>query len=83
MLSLYFHELIEKTDDHKQKNCLMVNDYVLDKVLDKTKETKGIVDTKILIDTDDNLPDYITLKNVVILITCVLKMMLSFTQKYF
>ena len=54
MLSLYFHELIEKTDDHKQKNCLMVNDYVLDKVLDKTKETKGIaifVDTKILIDT--------------------------------
>ena len=54
MLSLYFHELIEKTDDHKRKNCLMVNDYVLDKVLDKTKETKGIVifvDTKILIDT--------------------------------
>ena len=47
---------------------------MLDKVLDKIKETIGIVkfdDTKLLIHTDDKLPDYITLKNVVILITCV------------
>ena len=54
----------------------MVNDYTLDKVLDKIKETIGIVkfdDTKILIDTDDKLPDYITLKSFVILITCVIK----------
>ena len=36
---------------------------MLDKVLDKIQETIGLVkfdDTKILIDTDDKLTDYIT-----------------------
>ena len=50
----------------------MIDNYVLDKVLDKTKEIIGIEkfdDTKILIDTDDTLPEDITLKNAVILIT--------------
>ena len=45
---------------------------MLNKVLDKIKETIGIVKfdgTKILIDTDDKLRDYITLKNVLILMT--------------
>ena len=54
----------------------MVDDYLLDKVLDKIKEIIGIEkfdDTKILIDKDDELPDDITLKNVVILLTCVIK----------
>ena len=54
----------------------MVDDYILDKPLDKIKETIGIEkfdDTKILIDTDDKLPDGITLKNIVILMTCVIK----------
>ena len=40
----------------------MVNDYMLDKVLDKIKERIGIAkfdDTNILIDTDDKLPDHI------------------------
>ena len=49
---------------------------MLDKVLNKIKETRGIVkfdDTKILIDTHDKLPDYITLTNVVILITYIIK----------
>ena len=58
-----------------KENNLMVNDYMLDKVLGKFKETISIVkfdDTKILIDTDDKLPDYVTLKNV-ILITCIMK----------
>ena len=53
----------------------MVNDYMLDKVLDKIKETIDISkfdDTKILTDTDDKLPDYITLKNAGILITCII-----------
>ena len=43
---------------------------MLDKVLDKIKETIGIIKfdvTKILIDTDDKLPEYITLSNVVML----------------
>ena len=49
---------------------------MLDKVLDKYKETIDIEkfdDTKILIDTDDKSPNYIALKNAVILITCVIK----------
>ena len=53
----------------------MVDDYVLDKVLDKIKGIAGIEkfnDTKILIDTYNKLPDDIILKNVVILMTCVI-----------
>ena len=55
---------------------------MLDKIIDKIKETIGIVKfdgTRILIDTDDKLPDYITFKNVVILTTCVIK---SITKIY-
>ena len=47
---------------------------IVDQVLDKIKETRGIEkldDTVILIDTGDKLPGHI--KNVVILITCVIK----------
>ena len=76
MLSLHYHELMGKIKEHKGNKYLMVNDYILDKVSDKIKETISIVkfdDTKILMDTDDELPEYITLKNVVILITCVIK----------
>ena len=54
----------------------MFNDYMLDKVFDKIKEIIEIIkfdDTKILFDTDDKSPDYIILKNVVILITCAIK----------
>ena len=42
----------------------MVNNYMLDKVLDKIKETiaiQKIDDIKVLIDTDDKLPDYIVI----------------------
>ena len=49
---------------------------MLDKALHKIKETIGIVkfdDSKISIDTGDKFPDYITLKNVVILITFIIK----------
>ena len=63
MLSLHYHELMRKTEEHKQKKYLMVNDYMPDKVLEKINEATGIVkidDTKILIDTNDKLPDYIT-----------------------
>ena len=55
---------------------LNVDDYMLDKLLDKTKELISIErvdDTKILIDTDDKLSDDITIKNFVIWITCVIK----------
>ena len=58
--------------EHEVKNYLMVEDYILDKVSDKIKQTIGIEkvdDTKILIDIDDKLPDDITSRNVVILMT--------------
>ena len=48
----------------------------LDKILAKIKKIIGIErfdDTKIWIEIDDKLPGDVTLKNVVILITCVIK----------
>ena len=61
-----------------KKNKYLVDDYMLDKVLKKyrIKEIIGVEkfdNTKILIHTDDELPDDITLKNVVIAITCIIK----------
>ena len=58
--------------DWKQwrKNYLIVDDYILDKVLVNIEKFD---DTKIFIDTDDKLPYNITLENVVILITSVIK----------
>ena len=72
ILSLCYHELIGNMKEHEVKNYLMVEDYILDKVSDKIKQTIGIEkvdDTKILIDIDDKLPDDITSRNVVILMT--------------
>ena len=59
-----------------EKKYLMIDGYMLNKVLDNPKEIIGIKkfdDTKILIDTDEKLTDDISLKNVVILMTCVIK----------
>ena len=49
---------------------------MLNKALDKIKKIMGIEhfdNTEISVDTDDKLPDNITLKNVVMLMTCVIK----------
>ena len=64
----------------------MVDDYILDKVLDKIKEIVGFEkfeDIKILIEADDKLLDDITLENVVILITWIIKMIINFILNYF
>ena len=48
-----------------KKKILMVDDYMLDKVLDKIKEilgTEKFDDTKTLMEIDDKLPDDINLK---------------------
>ena len=61
-----------KIGEYKGRIYLMVDGNILDKVLDKNKNIIGIEkfdDTKILIDTDSKLPDDITIKNFVILIT--------------
>ena len=60
MLSLYYHELIGKGKGKNEKKYLMINDFVLDKVLGKIKEiisVKKFGNTEILIDTDDTLTD--------------------------
>ena len=59
-----------------KKEYLIIDDYRLDKVWDKIKEIISIDkfdNAKILIDTDDKFPDYITFKNVVILIACAIR----------
>ena len=58
MLSLHYHELMGKIQKHEGKTYLMVDDYMLGRVLDKIKETIGIEkfdDSRILIDTDTTL----------------------------
>ena len=68
------------------KKCLMIDDYMVEKVLDKIKEKIGIwkfEDTKILINTDDKLSDETTLKRVVILMTCVIKDGCKFYPQFF
>ena len=54
----------------------MICDYILDKILDKIKDIIGIEKldvTKIFIITDDKFQGGITFKNVMILMTCVIK----------
>ena len=56
----------------------MTNDYMLGKVL----KIKNICIEKYLIVTGNKLPADITLKNVVILITCLTKVVINFIHKY-
>ena len=65
VLRMHYHELMRKIAEYKGKKYLMVNDYMLNKVLDKIKETICIVkfhDTRIWNVTDDKLLGYIALK---------------------
>ena len=51
MPTLHNHELMRKIKEHEGRKYLMVNDYMLDKVSVKMKETIGIAkfdDAKIL-----------------------------------
>ena len=53
----------------------MVDDYTLDKVLEKINRfgIEKLDNIRILIETDDKLPDDITVKNAIVLITYVIK----------
>ena len=54
----------------------MIGDHMLDGVLDKIKviiDIKKFGETKILIDTDDKLADEVNLRNVAVLISCIMK----------
>ena len=46
MCRLYYHELIGKIKEHEGKKYLMVDDYVIDKVLDRIK---NIIDKNLII----------------------------------
>ena len=48
MLSLYYHELIGKIEEHGGKMYLMIDDYMLDKRLSKIKMIIGIENLMIL-----------------------------------
>ena len=64
----------------------MVDDYMLDKALNKVKMITCIEkfdDTKILIEQDYKLPDDVTLQNVVTLITCVIEDCDKFSPQVF
>ena len=68
-------DLLQRLKNMVEKH-LIVDDNMLDKVLHKIKMViyiKKYDDTNVLIETDDKLPDDITLKNVVILIKCAFK----------
>ena len=75
MLNLYYDELKGSLKSMKEKKYLMVDNYAPDKVLDKSKRIgiEKLDSTKISIDTDDKLPDDITLKNAMILMICIIK----------
>lgn len=69
-----------------KRKKLMVDDYILDKVLDKTKmikDIKKVDDTKIFIETDDKFPDTIALKYAMILTKCDIKKRNNFYIKIF
>ena len=58
VLSLYYHKLIVKIEENEGKKYLMIDAYVLSKVLNKIKEIRNIekfVDAKILIHTNYQL----------------------------
>ena len=64
----------------------MVDDYMADNVLDKIKEIIGIEkfdDTKVLMNTGNKLSDDITLKIIVVLMTCVIKDSNKFYRQLF
>ena len=65
MLNLYYDQLVGNIEKYEGKKHLMVDNYMLAKVLDTISKIIGIEkfdNTKILIGTDDKLQSDITLK---------------------
>ena len=62
MLNLCHVKLMGKIEEYEKKKYLMVNDYTLDKVLNKIKiiGIEKFNNARILIDSDYKLPDVIT-----------------------
>ena len=63
-----------KVKEHvEKKKCFVINDCGKDKVLGRIEEIKKLDNSKMWIDTNDKLPDQISLKYFVILVTCAIK----------
>ena len=65
ILGLHYNKLKGKIEKKEGERYLIACHCILNEVLDKIKEMIGIKkydDTKILVDTDDELPNYISLK---------------------
>ena len=65
MLSLHYNELMGKIKKHEGKKYLVVNDYMVDKILYKIKEIIDIEkfdDIKMLVDTNDGCHMILMLK---------------------
>ena len=77
MFILHYQELIGKIEEHEGKKCLMIDDYMLDKISGNIKEITGIAkfdNTKILINTDDLIAKrYYFEKCCMMLMTCIIK----------
>ena len=79
MLILHYDKLIGKIEEHQVKIYLMVDNYMIDRVFDKDWKNnrhwkkKFMILTRIVINTDHKLPNNVTLKTVLILMTCVIK----------
>ena len=42
MFSLHYHELMGNIEKHEEKKYLIIDDYMLGKILDKIKEIIGV-----------------------------------------
>ena len=76
LVILHYDELIGKLKEYGEITYMMVDDYMLDKVSNTIKEITAIgkfEDTKMLVVIADKLPDDISFKKYVILMTCVIK----------
>ena len=72
MLTQHYHELMRKIKGHEEKKIswlMIICQINYQSKLEKTMGIEKFDNTKILIHTNGKLPDYITLKSFVILLT--------------
>ena len=73
MSSLHYRELTREIKYHERDKYLMVDDYMVDKILERIKEITNIEEfdkTKILIDTNNKFPDDMLWYYCIVVICC-------------
>lgn len=74
MFSFCYHELTYITEEYEETKYLVTDNYMLDEVSDKIK---------MLIDTNNKLAGEVTLKNVAMFTSCVIKDVYNFYHLIF